>query len=166
MEIITIGPFLDYFERVRERTLKVVRAIPREHFDWTYREGKFTFADVVRHLGAIERFMYAENALLKPSRYPGHGKEMAGGYDEVMAFFDRCHRETMRILAGLSDEDLKKKCVTPGGAEISVWKWLRAMVEHEVHHRGQLYMYLATLDVATPPIYGLTSEEVRERSKG
>jgi uncharacterized damage-inducible protein DinB len=66
----------------------------------------------------------------------------------------------------LSDEDLKKRCVTPGGVEISVWKWLRAMVEHEVHHRGQLYMYLAMLDVATPPIYGLTSEEVRERSKG
>jgi uncharacterized damage-inducible protein DinB len=166
MEIITIGPFLDYFDRVRERTLKVVRAIPREHMDWTYKEGKFTFADVVRHLGAIERFMYAENALLKPSRYPGHGKELADGYDDVMAFFDRCHRETTRILASLSDEDLKRKCVTPGGVEISVWKWLRAMVEHEAHHRGQLYMYLAMLGVATPPIYGLTSEEVRERSKG
>jgi uncharacterized damage-inducible protein DinB len=165
MEIITIGPFLDYFERVRERTLKVVRAIPREQMDWTYKEGKFTFADVVRHLGAIERFMYAENALLKPSRYPGHGKELADGYDEVMAFFDRMHRESMEILACLSDEDLKRKCVTPGGVEISVWKWLRAMVEHEVHHRGQLYMYLAMLDVVTPPIYGLTSEEVRERSR-
>ena len=165
MEIITIGPFLDYFERVRERTLKVVRAIPRERIDWTYREGKFTFADVVRHLGAIERFMYAENARLKPSRYPGHGKELADGYDEVMAFFDRMHRESMQILASLSDEDLKRRCVTPGGVEISVWKWLRAMVEHEAHHRGQLYLYLGMLDVVTPPIYGLTSEEVRERSK-
>lgn len=165
MEIITIGPFLDYFERVRERTLKVVRRIPRERIDWAYAEGKFTFADVVRHLAAIERFMYAENARLKPSRYPGHGKELADGYDEVMAFFDRMHHESREIFASLGDEDLRRKCVTPGGAEITVWKWLRAMIEHEVHHRGQLYMYLGMLEVAAPPIYGLTSEEVRERSK-
>jgi uncharacterized damage-inducible protein DinB len=38
------------------------------------------------------------------------------------------------------------------------------MVEHEVHHRGQLYLMLAMLGVRTPPIYGLTSEQVRERS--
>jgi uncharacterized damage-inducible protein DinB len=55
--------------------------------------------------------------------------------------------------------------MTPGGATITVWKWLRAMVEHEIHHRGQLYLYLSLLEVQTPPIYGLTSEEVMERSK-
>jgi uncharacterized damage-inducible protein DinB len=40
-------------------------------------------------------------------------------------------------------------------------KWLRAMVEHEVYHRGQLYLYLGLLGVPTPPLYGLTSEQVR-----
>ena len=43
-------------------------------------------------------------------------------------------------------------------------KWLRAMTEHEAHHRGQLYLMLAMRGVATPPIFGLTSEEVRARS--
>jgi uncharacterized damage-inducible protein DinB len=38
------------------------------------------------------------------------------------------------------------------------------MVEHEVHHRGQLYLYLGMLGVPTPPLYGLTSEEVKARS--
>ena len=41
----------------------------------------------------------------------------------------------------------------------------RAMVEHEVHHRGQIYIYLGMLGVKTPPIYGLTSEEVKARSQ-
>lgn len=40
----------------------------------------------------------------------------------------------------------------------------RVVVEHEVHHRGQLYLMLRLLGVETPPLYGLTSEEVRERS--
>jgi uncharacterized damage-inducible protein DinB len=39
------------------------------------------------------------------------------------------------------------------------------MVEHEAHHRGQLYLHLALLGIATPPLYGLTSEEVKARSE-
>jgi uncharacterized damage-inducible protein DinB len=165
MEIHSIGPFLDYFGRVRERTLKVINCIPPDKLNWTYRQGSFTFADIIRHLAAIERYMYAENAQLKPSRYPGHGAELADGHEAVLEFFDKMHSETVAILRGLTDEDLKRKCRTPGGAQISVWKWLRAMVEHEVHHRGQLYLYLRMIEEGAPPIYGLTSEEVVARSK-
>jgi uncharacterized damage-inducible protein DinB len=164
MEIVTINPFLEYLERVRERTLKVVRCIPPDKIEWTYREGRFTLGDLIRHLAALERFMYAENVLLRPSRYPGHGRELADGYDQVLDYFDRMHRESVEIFRGLGSEDLQKKCITPGGVPITVWKWLRAMVEHEIHHRGQIYLYLGMLEIPTPPIYGLTSEEVIERS--
>lgn len=163
MEITTISPFLDYYEKVRRRTLRVIESIPPEKFDWTYKEGKFTFADLIRHLASIERYMYAENVQLKPSRYPGHGKELADGHEKVLAYLDKTHKEAMEIFGRLSDEDLRKKCKTPGDAEITVWKWLRAMVEHEIHHRGQIYIYLSLIDVSASPIYGLTSEEVFER---
>jgi uncharacterized damage-inducible protein DinB len=165
MEMQNTGELLDYWEKVRRRTLKVIACIPPERFDWTCREGKFSFADIIRHLAAIERYMYAENAQLKPSRYPGHGKELADGPENVLAFMDCMHRESMEIFGRLSGEDLNRKCVTPGGTPITVWKWLRAMVEHEVHHRAQIYVYLGLLGISTPPMYGLTSEEVRERSK-
>jgi uncharacterized damage-inducible protein DinB len=68
------------------------------------------------------------------------------------------------LLSSLSDEDLARKCMTPGGASLAVAKWLRAMIEHESHHRGQLYMYCGLLDIATPPIFGLTEEQVKARS--
>ena len=165
MEIRTIEPFLDYFERIRERTLRVVGCIPSDKIDWTYSEGKFSFADIIRHLAAIERYMYAENVQGRPSLYPGHGKELADGYDGVVEFMNRAHAESVEIFRSLSDDDLKRKCTTPGGAEIATWKWLRAMLEHEIHHRGQLYLYLGLLGVSTPPIYGLTSEEVKARSE-
>jgi uncharacterized damage-inducible protein DinB len=38
------------------------------------------------------------------------------------------------------------------------------MVEHEVHHRAQIYVYLGILGIPTPALYGLTSEEVRART--
>jgi uncharacterized damage-inducible protein DinB len=164
MEIPNAEAFLAYLEKVRERTLRVARCIPPERLEWSYREGRFSFGDILRHLGAIERYMFAENAQLRPSRYPGHGRELADGYEEVFAYLHRTHAEAVEIFAGLSPSDLQRKCTTPGGTELTVWKWLRAMVEHEVHHRGQLYLYLSMLDIPAPPLYGLTSEEVRARS--
>jgi len=164
VEVTSVAPLLDYWEKVRGRTQRLVDLIPEDRVEWTWQPGKFTLGDLVRHLAAIERYMYAENAARRPSRYPGHGRELADGLPAVRAFLGRCHAETVEILRGLSDADLREKCVTPAVATLSVGKWLRLMVEHEIHHRGQIYMALGLLGVATPPIYGLTSEQVRERS--
>ena len=164
MEIVAIEPFLDYYARIRQRTRRVVECIPADRLEWAPREGAFSFGDLLRHLGAIERWMFAENVRGLPSRYPGHGRELADGHDQVLAYFDRMHAEAMAIFAALTPADLAARCTTPGGAAMPAWKWLRAMVEHEIHHRGQLYLMLGLLGVPTPPLYGLTSEEVRERS--
>jgi uncharacterized damage-inducible protein DinB len=159
-----VASFLEYLERVRHRTRRVVDCIPEDRLEWTWREGKFTLGDLVRHIAAIERYMYGENVQGKPSRSPGHGRELAEGLPAVKAFLERTHGEAVEIFRALTDRDLAGKCVTPAGSPITTSKWLRAMVEHEIHHRGQIYTYLAMLDVPTPPIYGLTSEEVRARS--
>jgi uncharacterized damage-inducible protein DinB len=155
---------IDYFSRVRERTMRVVATVPPDKVDWTYKPGKFTLGDLLRHIASIERWMFAENAMLRPSIYPGHGRELAGDYDEIVAYMKRMHDESMAIFSSLTDADFEAKCMTPGGAELRVGKWLRLMIEHEIHHRGQLYLYLSLLDVETPPLYGLTEEQVRERS--
>ena len=156
--------FLDYLEKVHGRTLRVLRCIPPEKIEWSYHEGKFTLGDIARHLAAIERQMFAENAQFKPSRYNGCGREFADGHENVLNYFEKMHRESVEIFSKLTDSDLNRKCETPGGAFITLWKWLRSMAEHEIHHRGQIYLYLAMLGVPTPPLYGLTSEEVRARS--
>lgn len=164
MEISRIEPFLDYFERVRERTRRVIACIPPEQLEWTHKPGAFTFGDLIRHLGAIERHMFAENARCRPSRYPGHGQKLAAGHEAVLAYLDEMHRQSMDIFRELTPEDLQRRCETPGGTRLAVWKWLRSMVEHEIHHRGQIYLMLGMLGIPTPPLYGLTSEEVHARS--
>lgn len=166
MEIKTIEPFLDYLAKVRERTERVVTAIPPEAIEWTYSPGRFTLGDLVRHLASIERYMFVENVCGRPSRYPGHGRELADGYENVVAYLRLLHAESLELLARLSPEELARRCTTPGGASLPAWKWLRSMVEHEIHHRGQIYIYLGLLGVEkTPPLYGLTEEEVHARSR-
>src|SRR5581483_1813785 len=81
MEITNIPSFLQYYENIRQRTMNVVRSIPPEKFDWSYSPGKFTCADLVRHIAAIERYMFAECVQFRTSCYPGHGKELADGYE-------------------------------------------------------------------------------------
>jgi uncharacterized damage-inducible protein DinB len=164
MEIHSIAQFLQYWDSLRGRTRRIIACIPPDRIEWTHREGKFTLGDQVRHLAAIERFMYAETISGRPSIYPGCGRELADGYAEVLAWFEERAAESRAIFAALTDAALLEKCRTPAGAPITTWKWLRAMTEHEAHHRGQLYLMLGMLGVATPPLFGLTSEEVRSRS--
>jgi uncharacterized damage-inducible protein DinB len=164
MEITSIKPFLDYYSRIRERTNRLIKVIQPEHLDFAYMPGKFTIADELRHIAAIERFMFAETIAGRKSAYRGCGKELADGYENILKYFNDRHLESMEIFGSLSSEDLKRKCITPDNTEIAIWKWLRALVEHEIHHRGQLYIYLNLLKIKTPPMFGLTAEEVQKRS--
>jgi len=165
MEMNDTKQFLDYYSKIRSRTLRVIDCIPPDKIEWTYKEGKFTLGDIIRHLATIERYMYAENAQFRPSRYPGHGQALAAGHKAVLQLFNDLHEESMEIFSKLTPDDLNRKCLTPGGVSITLWKWLRAMVEHEIHHRGQMFVYLGLLGEKVPPLYGLTSEEVLLKSK-
>jgi uncharacterized damage-inducible protein DinB len=164
MEIRDLATFLDYLSSVHRRTRRVIQCVPPADLEWSPAPGKFSFGDIVRHLAGIERYMYGETVQGKPSRYCGHGRNLADGYENVLAYYDRLHDESTAIFSGLSDAVLTAKCTTPAGTAITTWKWLRAMFEHESHHRGQLYLMLALRGVKSPPLYGLTEEEVLARS--
>ena len=163
MEIRTIQPFLKYFGNIRERTMRVARCVPADKVEWSYAPGKFTPGDLLRHIAITERYLFAENVQGHPSRYTTHGKEWADGLDNIFALMERLHSESMAIFEKLTDADLQNKCVSVAGTDVVIWKLLRSMVEHEIHHRGQFYIYLGVLGEPTPPLYGLTSEEVRSR---
>jgi uncharacterized damage-inducible protein DinB len=165
VEITRIEPFLDYYGSVRARTRRVIERIPPDQLEWSHREGAWSFGDLIRHLAALERWMFAENVQGRPSRYPGHGRELADGWDAVMAFRGRMEEESLTIYRALTPEQLQAPCATPAGARLPTWKWLRAMVEHEIHHRAQIYLMLGVLGIPTPPLYGLTEEQVHERSR-
>ena len=67
--------------------------------------------------------MWAENALGRPSRYPGHGPDLASAKGEVPAMLDRLHAEPVEIFASLRPERLEAKRPTVGRADVTVWKW-------------------------------------------
>jgi len=162
MQIVDLDVFLDYFNKVHQRTMRVARCIPADKVDWSFRQGKFTLGDLTRHIALANRFLFAETLAGRPSRYAGCGKELAPTYDDVMSLMESKHQESFEILSHIPDPNAP--CRTPDGTTLTTWKWMRAMIEHEIHHRGQIYIYLSLLEVPTPPLYGMTSEQVIERS--
>jgi DinB superfamily len=152
---------IDYFERVRARTMRVVACVPPSSIDWTYRAGKFTLGDLIRHLASIERWMFAENAQRKPSRYPGHGRELADGYDAAIAYMREMHEQSMSIFRSLTEADLDAKCMTPGDAELTVRKWFFPLWETA---RSDARGELGADAVATTPSCAQRAELRRPRS--
>lgn len=164
MEITSIESFLPYLKNIRERTMRVARVIPPDMLEWSYAPGKFTLGDLLRHMATVERYLWAQIVQGKPARYQGCGRDLADGYDNVLAYMEGLHAESVEIFSRLTPADLQQKCKTPDGSPITTWKVLRLLVEHEIHHRGEIYIYLGMLGVKTPPLYGMTSEQVKELS--
>jgi uncharacterized damage-inducible protein DinB len=157
--------FLHHFEQVRERTMRTVRCIPPDKIEWTCREGEFTLGDLARHIAATERYVFAECVSGRPSRYKGCGRDLADGFDNVIAYMERMHAESMTIFRAMSDEDFNTKGTSPEGKPVTAWRMLRAMLEHEAHHRGQIYVYLGILGVPAPSLYGLNARQLEGLSR-
>lgn len=160
MEITSIQQFLRFYEKTRESTLRTVMAIPHEQLNWTFKEGKFTIGDLVRHIAAIERNLFAELVQGKPNCYTGCGSELAPDFDSLLLYLKRTHEESMAIFSHLTDDDLNRTISTANGQPSSIRNFLRALIVHEIHHLGALCIYLSMLGVTVPPLYGLTSEQL------
>ena len=163
-ELSDLSLFLQYLASLHARTRRVVACIPAESLEWVPAPGRWSAGDQVRHLAGIERWMYAETVFGRPSCYPGHGRALADGLPGVLSYYDALHSEARALFATLTPAQWTGRVVTPAGASITTWKWLRAMVEHEAHHRGQLYFTLGLLGVPTPPIFGLSEPELLAQS--
>ena len=82
--------------------------------------------------------------------------------DELVAMFDKNMESARKALNSLKDEDLSKEfqlrhgdkllMATPVGESIS------SAINHMVHHRGQLTVYLRLNDKKIPSIYGPSAD--------
>jgi len=157
--IQSINAFIDYFEGIRRRTLNYIKAIPAERVDWSPREGELTCGDIVRHLAAGEK-MFVGVVVEGRWKYVGHDQKLARGLDELLAYLQATHVESVAVLRTIEDAKLNEPRPALKGQPVKSWRWLMAMVEHEVHHRSQLAVYLTLMGVEPPQIYGLGIEDI------
>jgi uncharacterized damage-inducible protein DinB len=165
MEVTDIKNFTEYYSKTRVITNKVLAAIPTNRLDWAYSTGKFTIGDIIRHIAAIERYVFAEIAIGNKPCYRGCGEEISKNYNNVFDFFNEMHAQSIQLFESLDNESLSKKVSSVDGNQIKLSSFLRALIVHEIHHRAVLCIYLNLLGIQTPPVIGLTETQVIELSK-
>ena len=155
----SVKRFIDYFDGIRRRTLHFIDAIPADKIDWFHSDGEFSFGDLIRHLAATED-MFIGALVNGKWKYAGHKIQEKQERDVAITFLKSTHQEAMKRLGTLSDSVLNESRPSLTGQEVKTWRFLMAMVEHEVHHRSQIAMYLTLIKIKPPHIYGLGVEDV------
>ena len=83
--------------------------------------------------------------------------------DVLLRDFDKNVAELRRTLSAAKDADFDGTWSVRAGAEVydtaGRQDALRNTINHFVHHRGQLTVYLRMLDVPIPQLYGPTADE-------
>jgi uncharacterized damage-inducible protein DinB len=154
-----VDSFVEYFGSIRRRTIQYVWIIPADRVDWAPRPGEFTCAQIVCHLAAAES-MFVGAVVEGLWRYAGHDHDPADGLETLITRLEASHTAAMSTLRGLSDAELHEPRPTLNGPAVKAWRLLMAMVEHEIHHRSQLAVHLALMEIEPPQIYGLGVEDV------
>jgi uncharacterized damage-inducible protein DinB len=64
---------------------------------------------------------------------------------EIRAKLDSVHADTMAYVGALSEQDLEQRIVTPWGQTSPLVELLGHILDHEIHHRGELSLILGIL---------------------
>ena len=153
---------LPEFEQEMKSTRRVLERVPSEKGTWKPHTKSFSLG----HLAQLVAWMpgWITNALretaLDLARYPGYSYESTA---TLLAMFDRNVAEARDAISSTPDADWGASWSLKHGDRVLMTlpraAVVRQHVNHLIHHRGQLTVYLRLLDVPVPSVYGPTADE-------
>lgn len=159
-----VDALLPEFDHEMTTTRKLLERIPEEKFEWKPHARSFSLGALASHLATLPT--WGGDTLNRSEIDIGTDPPPAAlpSKAEVMASFDKNVAATRAALAGRSDAELMATWTLKRGGHtlFSMPKtvvWRSFVVNHLVHHRGQLSVYLRLLDVPVPSIYGPSADE-------
>lgn len=156
---------LPEFDHEMRGTRRVLERVPLERYDWTPHAKSFSLGRLANHLATIPRWGVV--ALTAPEfdfAQPGPAATPATTQEALLAAFDEKVAAARGALSGASDAALGEPWTLRNGDHV-VFTLPRAVVlrnmvlNHNVHHRGQMTVCLRLLDVPVPGLYGPSADE-------
>lgn len=159
---------LPEFEHEMASTRRTLERVPEDKFDWKPHEKSMPLGGLATHLANIPSWVghtIEKDALdVAPPGEPPLRMQPATSRAEVLQQFDQNVAAARAALAGASDEELLKPWTLLSGGK-TVLSMPRVAVlrgfvlNHNIHHRAQLGVYLRLNDVPVPAIYGPSADE-------
>ena len=163
--IMTISEMLlPEFDSEMANTRKVLERVPEDKFGWKPHEKSFAMGRLASHIAEMPGWVAYTINLDELELTPGQAPFNAPTSAELLGTFDKNVSEARAAIAGAKDDDLAKVWTLKYGGQLMLSMprvaILRGMVmNHLIHHRGQLTTYLRALDLPVPGLYGPSADE-------
>ena len=159
---------LPEFDQEAAGVRRTLERVPADKFEWRPHEKSGTMIWLAGHLANLPQWAKLTMAADELDLAPG-GEQMPmpptpASVDELVATFDRHAAEARAAIAAASDADFMKpwSLLNNGTVLMTLPKAavIRSFVmNHLIHHRAQLGVYLRMNDVPVPSIYGPSADE-------
>jgi uncharacterized damage-inducible protein DinB len=133
-----------------EGTEMIIRGIKSEWFNTKPFDEAMTFGEQIDHISSVEADILDETAsALEFDTIPFDFKP-SENLDNAISQWKRIHKLGDDFISRLSDEDLSFRFMTVSHVHMSVHQMINAVLEHEIHHRGELIAYFRIMKVEPP----------------
>jgi uncharacterized damage-inducible protein DinB len=159
---------LPEFDHEMSNTRKTLERIPENDFTWKPHPKSMPLGRLAGHVAempgwAVPTIAQDSLDIAPPSSPPPQGT-VAQSRQHVLALFDRNVADARAAIAGATDEQLMKPwSLLVGGRTIFTMPKiavLRSMImNHTIHHRAQLCVYLRLNNIPVPALYGPSADE-------
>lgn len=159
--------WLPEFDQEMALTRKVLARVPEDRLAWRPHPKSWTMAELATHVAWIGAWTSAtlqmdELDLASPAAPPN--PKPVGSQADLLALFDGMLEVARPALKGADADCLVKPWSLRAGDQVfftlSRGAVLRTFVlNHLIHHRGQLEVYLRLNDVPLPALYGPSADE-------
>jgi uncharacterized damage-inducible protein DinB len=156
---------LPEFDHEISTTRKLLERVPDDKWDWAPHEKSMKLGRLACHVAELTQFATAVAETDSMDFAKGQYKVIdAPGHRQLLEAFDKAAAEARAAIAATKDEEMGKpwSLLFDGKPVMTMPKAgvLRtAMMNHLIHHRGQLSVYLRLTGTPVPSIYGPSADE-------
>ena len=152
------------FDHEMSTTRALLERVPADRAAWRPHAKSTPLGQLAMHLTQIPRLATRAMRESEVEAASGGGPQRMEYTAALLAAFDESVAAAREAIEAASDEDMRARFTfKAGGREIfSVPRtaMLRTfLMNHMIHHRGQISVYLRLNDVPLPSIYGPTADE-------
>lgn len=160
-----VDGFLQELDYEAVQTRKMLARVPDDKFDWQPHAKSMTLGRLAGHIAESPKWAeitaYQDTFVLDGSYQP----PQVSTQEELLEFFDENVAKAKEAMKSVSDEKMSVTWRMVRAEGELVFEMPRAgvfrtfIMNHLIHHRGQLSVYLRLLDVPVPAIYGPSADE-------
>lgn len=153
--------FIKVWDDDAMRTVKVLKAIPKDKYDFRPDPGGRSIGEMAWHLAegdAYNSLGVAEGGFSPDMRPPN--MERPRQVEALAPGYERVHREAVARVRGLKPAALERRMPFFSGEQMSGVEILWGTIFHNIHHRGQLCLMIRLAGGVAPGTLGPNREEM------